>query len=309
MAADAPLELEVEAVHRHTVVMKVVGATSLFRGRRLVLLHPARSLVPFGLRCDSNEAFAALPRSIGATGVLSGRALSFTGRATFALEGDGEDLRVRPARSLPSPSLIRQRLEWLQPELAPDDAAREKEPLARALAGRLAAFAGRIRDGALVGADDLTRPLVGLGLGSTPSGDDMIAGALAALWSLGCAPATAARAAIAREVARIALDQTTRTSLEMLWHAARGYFPHALGALARALASASISRAEVSASAEALFHLGATSGRDMAAGLRAIFSIHCAERRWSGGDAQGAPVHREGAAARAIKTKNTRGPD
>lgn len=270
------LELCVEEVHRHTLVLKVVGAlpaVSYFRGRLVVILHPARTLVPFGLRCRSIRDYEALPRSIGMTAKLHGRRLFFTGDIHVDLEGKGIDLKVHPVEEVGALSRrCARRLDWLQPK--DGGQARAATSLYRALDARLSRFGERMKMGDFGGVGDLIRPLIGLGFGSTPSGDDMIAGALAALWSLDSSQAMAARNALARDIAQLTPVLTTRTSLEMLWHAARGYFPEALVNAVRALGNECISKNEFARFADLLFYLGATSGRDMAAGMRAIFEIY-----------------------------------
>ncbi len=277
-------ELSVVEVHRHALVAEVTGPApgAPFSARdpgcrRVVLLHPARTLVPLGMRLESAEDWSVLPKSAGAPIWLRGRTLSALSCAAFELEGAGVDLRARPAQGDRPRALLRERLSWLRAQ--PDGTARSGDPLCRALDARLSAFAARVAAGNFGTGEGLLQPLVGLGHGSTPSGDDMIAGALAALWALGTGDLAAARQAIASEIAALAPGQTTQTSLDMLWNAARGYFPAALRDVAEALCHAPVSQREFTAIEAALLRLGATSGRDMLQGVAALLTAVAGDGR------------------------------
>ncbi len=101
--------------------------------------------------------------------------------------------------------------------------------------------------------------MVGLGPGSTPSGDDALVGFLAARWAVTGEGGAAARAAL-RSAPRT--GAVSRSFLEL---AARGAFCEPLASLARALADG---RAEdATRLARACLGHGATSGADGVAGL------------------------------------------
>ena len=233
--------------------------------RLVVWLHPARGLVPFGLRCHSHESFQSLPQTIGATARLKGNQFNFDNGASFVLKGSGLDLRVFPSVHALSNEWIRARQEFIKRQIS--IISPHPEPIAGALQKRLDALIARLLAGHLEPTGGLIRPLIGLGLGSTPSGDDMIAGVLAALWTMKSAPAVAARAAIAREIYRLLPNETTHTSRDMLWHAANGYFPEALGNVANALKDENCNSEKFNRHVETLFQMGATSGRDMGMGV------------------------------------------
>ena len=102
-------------------------------------------------------------------------------------------------------------------------------------------------------------PLLGLGTGLTPAGDDLVAGALASLRALG-SPAADQLGAAVRALARAA---TTRLSAALLEAADVGALvPEAAGVL-RALAGGE----DVETAADRLVALGHTSGWHLAAGL------------------------------------------
>jgi hypothetical protein len=133
-----------------------------------------------------------------------------------------------------------------QDALLPADAA---DRLAVALGG------GRL--------DTTVAALVGRGSGLTPAGDDLLAGAMAALCALGSA---AAAGRLAAAVRRLAPGRTTRLSVALLEAAERGaVIPEAesvLRALARRTPVDGLGRA-----LDELVGVGHTSGWHLAAGL------------------------------------------
>lgn len=119
----------------------------------------------------------------------------------------------------------------------------------------------------LGGGPALLSELVGLGSGSTPSGDDTLVGLLAALTAFSgvSRPGNEEREALRRGVAG-ACARTPQASWQMLAAAADGSFPEPLVELMRALGdSGSTERVETSAAHVAA--LGATSGRSILTGL------------------------------------------
>ncbi len=118
-----------------------------------------------------------------------------------------------------------------------------------AVAGHLPALAAALGS---AGADAAAERLVGLGPGLTPAGDDVLAGALAALHLLG-GPPLRVRAA----------GRTTTLSAALLACAARGEVLAQAATLLRALGG----DGAPAPAALALARVGHTSGRDLAAGL------------------------------------------
>lgn len=134
----------------------------------------------------------------------------------------------------------------------------------RVRAGRLAAsLAGRDAAATLGAAVSL----VGLGPGLTPSGDDVLAGAIAA----GRAAARARRhvaddtwlADLGAEVAAVAVGRTTSLSASLLWHAARGEMARPARHVLRALGG----HTPLAPAIDSLVAVGHSSGRDLAAGM------------------------------------------
>ena len=106
------------------------------------------------------------------------------------------------------------------------------------------------------------RPLIGLGEGLTPAGDDCLVGALAALWRF--APYRISRQpAVRQDLARAASTGTTTVAREFILHALDGRFSELVIALLTARSPEEARRASTR-----LVGTGATSGADTLAGLR-----------------------------------------
>lgn len=135
--------------------------------------------------------------------------------------------------------------------------------VARGVAGLRAALRG---DGPVSGA---VAGLLGLGPGSTPAGDDVLLGALAAVVVL--LPGPAGPAPVAQDL-RYAVEgalegppRTTALSAALLRHAARGAVAAPVGALLTALAAG----AALAGPLAAVLGMGGTSGRHLAEGVAA----------------------------------------
>jgi hypothetical protein len=234
-------------------------------GELLTLLHPSRELVPLGVVVP----WEALPAG-GQVVVLEGRVLRLAEVAVL-LDGRGTSLRLPEKLWPPSRGAVRAQLAGLS--LPPrtqailgvraqgDVVATEVSVLRGGLAGLVAAL---YEDGELEAA---VRALVGLGLGSTPSGDDIVVGAAAAALRLRGflrRNATDALQAVLRLVPPAA---TTRVSRAMFGHAARGAFPEALVRLVTHLGAED---GDLTADALLLGDVGAQTGSDMLAGVVAV---------------------------------------
>jgi hypothetical protein len=109
--------------------------------------------------------------------------------------------------------------------------------------------------------------MLGRGSGLTPEADDYLAGALAALRTLG--PAIGARKVesmldrVSVPLARLADVRTTTFSAALIHHALRGQVAAPAGALLRALAG----RGDIAQSHESLSKVGHSSGPALAAGI------------------------------------------
>jgi hypothetical protein len=151
---------------------------------------------------------------------------------------------------------------------------------------------------ALAGADTkqvgwTARALAGLGPGLTPAGDDLLLGALYALWAT--RPPRYA-AVVGTAVADAAAPRTTSLSAAWLRAAARGESEWVWVRLVRALARDE--RAAVMAAARAVPALGHSSGRcalhGFVAGARALLRARCDRGRLDGANHGGAPDGRAG---------------
>lgn len=119
--------------------------------------------------------------------------------------------------------------------------------------------------------------LVGLGPGSTPSGDDFITGVLLGEETLKQMPAAAAKAFAGRRKALIpgplekqslwaALNRTNHAGRTLLWQALQGHFPGYLIEMVRSLSDAK-GREEVAGVVERSVRCGETSGTDALTGF------------------------------------------
>lgn len=114
--------------------------------------------------------------------------------------------------------------------------------------------------------------LLGLGPGLTPSGDDFVIGMMAVLWLASSIDSQNSEAfrGLAAKTGRLGNDKTTGIGAFFVKQASLGRFPEKLQNLITALPNAGEGR--ISRSVRELLELGATSGRDMAAGV--VFGAH-----------------------------------
>ena len=123
--------------------------------------------------------------------------------------------------------------------------------------------------------------LVGLGPGSTPSGDDFIAGVLLGGEVLRLLRRKEAKAvadrretmipwAMVKEGTRVAMDRTNDAGKTLLWQALQGRFPNYLIETVRSVSEARGSR-DIADAVERAVGRGATSGTDALTGL--LFSL------------------------------------
>lgn len=141
---------------------------------------------------------------------------------------------------------------------------------AQALQERTAALATAVGAGDAAAAAAAATRLIGLGPGSTPAGDDLLAGCTAALtllaaWGL-LPPDRAAVAGALSKACRSAAPATTAIAGAELGAAAAGALVAPAGEVIAALAAGDA--AAVSRSAAVLLLLGHTSGADLAQGIR-----------------------------------------
>jgi len=212
-------------------------------GALLTLHGPGPLAAPFAIALESWEADLA------------------GGPLTLDLGGAARvDLAVRPARNgVTARVLLAAGLADTRPEPC---AAGLESPRARAARAALSRAIGA-RDAADF--IDAACGLIGLGEGLTPAGDDYLVGVLAILHRL--ADGWPAAGAVARALTAHAVDATTTVGAAFLRHAVAGQFSEPLRDLAMAK-SPSAARA----AAAALARMGATSGADTLAGMRAALA-------------------------------------
>jgi hypothetical protein len=128
----------------------------------------------------------------------------------------------------------------------------------------------------MVGIEEATRGLAGLGPGLTPSGDDVLGGfaAIMALLSAALSADAASRKHIASAIAAVARPRTTALSAALLAHAARGELAEQMGTLLLTLSFPFEESETILDAANRVLAFGASSGGDtllgMLLGLRAL---------------------------------------
>ncbi|MGI8750535.1 MAG: DUF2877 domain-containing protein, partial [Thermoleophilaceae bacterium] len=138
------------------------------------------------------------------------------------------------------------------------------------LSASVSRFADALAPADIVAVEHAVLGLLGLGPGLTPSGDDIIAGALVTLRAIaGASPALAVRAdAVAQTVVSLAPGRTALVSADLLGHAAAGRCVPQLAALLAALDR----EGSLDASLCALLSVGHSSGGDLARGVSIALS-------------------------------------
>lgn len=206
----------------------------------VALLAPEATRLPNGVVLADAEALALLvvgdPATVG-TGRVTAGPLAVTVVRWWS---------VRPRRPVADPAGLAARARRL--------ATLSGEPPVRA---------ELVRACATVDADALraaTYALLGLGPGLTPSGDDVVAGLMVGLRRLGLGGLADQ---VGPAVTTAARRRTTALSAALLELAARGE----AAATALDLVDALAGHGDLEQAAQALFALGHTSGRDLAAGL------------------------------------------
>ena len=257
---------------------------------RLVCIgHGAIGAGPLNALCPDGGSFARLISHVddGAAAAVEGTFLHIDGAPELSLTG-GHPWCPRAWLRDPSPKTLRHGLkaasamaEALAPEdglgavtircLAPGSAAGllPATPLGRCATPGLAALAEWLDAGADTPVPDAVFSLVGLGPGLTPSGDDLLGGALIALAALG---EHRARRTLGQAVCRAAKARTGTISRAHLDCAADGQGAEALHAvLADILLGRTGHMAERMA---ALGRVGHCSGWDALAGAALVLRRH-----------------------------------
>ncbi len=169
-----------------------------------------------------------------------------------------DDLRIRPYTSEEAERAL-SRLPLLEQFLADAQASCPTDPFQSQIAAILARWQTS-------GDPSLLAGLIGLGSGSTPSGDDVLVGLLA-----GLAAQTPARSDhVASSVSGFTLSaRTTRPAEQMVLAAAEGSFPEPLCLLIVALAGPRVAAEDIGERVRAVARLGASSGPSLLRGLAA----------------------------------------
>jgi hypothetical protein len=233
----------VAAIHERAVTLLLDDGPLVALLPRGTPLHPwAVELEEAALPAGPGEGDAV--RVAGATLALGARSVALDGMTVA-------ELRLRRRVSAPDAAAVRA----LAARLPPSDPSGPFEPV---LAAALASY----RDG---GDPALLAVLVGIGEGLTPSGDDVIVGALAAFDALDDA---AARGRLGPALAGGAV-RTTRLAAQSIAAALDGRHAEPVLDVLEALAGGA-PRARLDAAASALLAVGHRSGADTLRGIVAV---------------------------------------
>ena len=261
----------IEHVYRNTAVVGCGADEPL-----LAFLRPGSALVPCGIEFPWK---AMQPRS-GMTVAFQDRSLRIGDLRPVVLKLSGQGKSLRPAAlgSGWSADALGEKLSMLRLParsqallgLLQGASRQERRVMAQAVPG-LKRLTSKLRDGSRSAAvyRELVDGLAGLGPGSTPTGDDILAGVAALAWRLASAGTLSARSMeeFRAALGRLAPGVTTRTGREMLAHAARGAFYENLLGFADVLGQSEADQARVNAVAGRLGRTGGRSGCDMLAGV------------------------------------------
>lgn len=257
-----PLSGEVVAVFTHAAVVRFSD------GGMLTLLHPSRDLVPFGVAIPWEQARLAAGDAVR----LDDRVLS-VGASRLFLEGEGTALKLVAAAFS---------LEALKDHLAlaVPFARRDRSPLEVKALGTADESLRRVVVSLSTGLHapgDLRAAvgrLVGVGFGSTPTGDDWLVG-VASLGHRLAATGFVFRPAwesFAGELAQVPDAATTPVACQMLRHASRGELPEALLRVASLLGDPSARRDALCDGCRRLVAMGSQTGGDFLTGALALAS-------------------------------------
>lgn len=249
-----PVPFTVRAVYRVAAYLQAADGTLL------AVSGPSATRLPCAVRVTSPALLAALgagqPATVGAGQVaLRGARLQITRWFDLA-----------PALGRPSPAALRQ----TQRALSSAVASLSRGPAGPAVSAGSEALARSLAAHDPVAACAAADTLLGCGPGSTPSGDDVLAGTLVTLRLLAAVHSGAARAwrrvgePLAAHVLQRAGTRTTPLSAALLRHAARGEPAGEVGDVLRAATG----RGELAGPLRRLLAVGHTSGADLAEGVR-----------------------------------------
>jgi hypothetical protein len=263
------------AVFRHAAI-----AIPDLNGRQVTLLHPSQHLVPYSIRIP----WKLVQPAAGSRVILSHRNRQMTitgddGRSrVLVLKGEGVSLKLPEQKSHPSRAAIKEQIHDL-PLPPRTRSLMELRALCAEPAEKTVLL--KVGDGLRQVADLLCRnetsveayhatiqPLIGLGPGLTPSGDDMLVGVAAAACRFARDGWLQERAVYTflSVLSNLPENATTRTSREMLSHAALRSFSEPLLQFVRVLGESGEDGRQLPEHARRLLSIGGQSGHDLMAG-------------------------------------------
>lgn len=259
----------IEAVHRSALNVRV-------NGRLLTVADESLGGLPNGILVDPPIALDQIGIALGMPVQIDRTGLRVPGASLIILlRGAASWSPAMPVVRRLSPSARRKRAERAV-ELAADQAPRvglgpllvglanpqaSVGSLGRAAAGSLASVVEAFDKGSSARAVAAAHPLIGLGPGATPSGDDLLVGLAAGLATTDHPMARSFADGVARQAARM----TTSVAENYLFHAGRLEFSERVHTAALAVLTGP--EQELRAAVNAALAWGASSGADLMVGL------------------------------------------
>ena len=259
----------VEGIHRSALNIR-------WNGQLLTIAHESMGGLPNGIQIDPAIALDQIGIALGMPVQIDGTALRVPGALlVIFLRGATSWSPAMPVVRGLSRSARSKRAERAM-ELAADEAPRvglgpllvglvnphaSVGSLGRAAAGSLASVVEALDKGSSARAVAAAHPLIGLGPGATPSGDDLLVGLAAGLATRDHPMARSFAAGVARQASRI----TTSVAESYLVHAGRLEFSERVHSAALAVLTGP--EQELRAAVSAALAWGASSGADLLVGL------------------------------------------
>ncbi len=240
-------------------------------GRLFCLVDSRMGSVPFGISVDVPEGFSFLDCGLqtGDAVAVTTVALNF-GDGVFSLDLSGATVQPAPGiRLLKTADSIHEAMSILQSSVSKgglfdyvigNATSRDCDPFMEAISKRLNTLRSGFRIGPQDEVIDAARGLVGLGMGLTPSGDDVLVGLLAGMSSLGNENALKM---ITTALSGQVKGRTTDVGAAYLENAMEGRFSERLTDYVNAV----VEGGNILRATERLLAFGASSGQDCAVGV------------------------------------------
>ena len=245
--------------------------------RLITLLISDHYELPQGIRLDKNALLPSLTPNLGAAargGVLrfdlSPLTIGLRNVPIWVCRVPEIKIDITSEEVIQSWSLVWKLLNQEQrvksTEVVADDLFKSSagSPLSQKLGAQVLQFVYSVEKFDVQGATQAAEKMIGLGPGVTPSGDDLLIGFLAGLWSVagGNPTQVAFIHSFGNKLLHVA-EQTNEISRTYLYHAAQGQFSSSLSTLAESIATG----IQVEGATRNTMRVGHSSGMDSVTGM------------------------------------------